>query len=736
MTRKEARQRAEELVSQMTVEEAASQLRYDAPAIPRLGIPEYNWWNESLHGVARAGLATCFPQAIAMAATFDEDLVRKIGQCNAKEARAKYNAYSSHGDRSRYKGVTMWAPNINIFRDPRWGRGQETFGEDPVLTSVLGSAMVKGLQTKQDGYLTTAACAKHFAVHSGPEALRHEFNAQATEKDLRETYLPAFEACVKEAKVEAVMGAYNRTNGDPCCAHPRLMGDILRKEWGFQGHYVSDCWAIRDFHEKHHITAEPEDSVTLALKNGCDLNCGCTYQRILNAYEQEKITEEDIKQCAVRIFTTRFLCGLFDKSKLDEIPYHVIACKQHLQLAYETAVESCVLLKNDGILPLQTKGEGVYKRIVVMGPNADSRAALLGNYFGTPPRAITLLEGIQRMGERYDINVTYVEGSTLYKEPKPERPHESYRTNEAVIAAEHADLVILCVGLDSTIEGEQGDAGNDYASGDKPDLLLPRVQRELVERVLATGKPAIILNASGSAIDLSAYEDQANAILQVWYPGGEGGRAVADILFGKAAPAGKLPVTFYYNTNTIPDMTDYHMTGRTYRYMTEKPWHGFGYGLTYGEYTLRNVRVVETVAKDECIADNTKTESDTKVLSDRTSNYEQAATNGLTIEVICSNDTGRMLSDVLQVYVHVDGSKNEVPNYKLAAFKRIRTKVGEARCVQLHLPPQAFTTVNEAGERRADGMGATIYVGFCQPQEDGAGQTSLEKVVKLCLTNK
>ena len=717
MTRKEARQRAEELVSQMTVEEAASQLRYDAPAIPRLGIPEYNWWNESLHGVARAGMATCFPQAIAMAATFDEELVKKIGQCNAKEARAKYNAYSAHGDRSRYKGVTMWAPNINIFRDPRWGRGQETFGEDPVLTARLGSAMVKGLQTKQDGYLTTAACAKHFAVHSGPEALRHEFNAEATEKDLWETYLPAFEACVKEAQVEAVMGAYNRTNGDPCCAHPRFMGDILREKWGFQGHYVSDCWAIRDFHEKHHITAEPEDSVTLALKNGCDLNCGCTYQRILNAYEQEKITEDDIKKCAVRIFTTRFMCGLFDKSKLDDIPYNVIACKKHLQLAYETAVESCVLLKNDGILPLATKGEKKYKRIVVMGPNADSRTALLGNYFGTPPRAITLLEGIQCMGEKYGMDVTYVEGSTLYKEPHPDRPHERYRTNEAVMAAENADLAILCVGLDSTIEGEQGDAGNDYASGDKPDLLLPRVQREMVERVLATGTPTIILNASGSAIDLSAYEEQARAIMQVWYPGGEGGKAVADILFGKAAPAGKLPVTFYYNTNTIPEMTDYHMTGRTYRYMTEKPWHGFGYGLTYGEYSLKNVGIVADKVMAKNVANKAIVEAVNKVSCSAIINYEQAAVEGVTIEVLCTNETNRKLSDVLQVYVHVEGSNNEVPNYKLATFKRIRTKAGEEQKIQLHIPARSFTTVNDDGERRADGTGATIYVGFSQPDE-------------------
>ena len=685
MNRLEAKQKAEELVAKMTVEEAAEQLSYKAPAIPRLNIPEYNWWNEALHGVARAGTATCFPQAIGMGATFDEDLLKEIASTIALETRAKYNAYSSHGDRTQYKGLTMWAPNINIFRDPRWGRGQETFGEDPTLTSALGCAFVDGLQTEKDGYMMTAACAKHFAVHSGPEALRHEFDARPSEKDLWETYLPAFEACVKEANVEAVMGAYNRTNGEPCCANDRLMNDILRDKWQFQGHYVSDCWAIRDFHEHHMVTKTPEDSAALALKMGCDVNCGCTYAHLMTAYQKKKITKEDIKRSAVRLFTTRYLLGMFDKSELDEIPYDVVGCKEHLDLAYEAAVKSCVMLKNDGILPLNKEN---YKSIAVIGPNADSAAALIGNYSGTPARTITMLEGIRAYCENSDIRVNYAQGSQLIKEPRPGRPQENYRVVEAQFVAENSDLVILCVGLDATLEGEQGDTGNEFASGDKPDLLLPRIQRELVSTVLATGKPVILVNATGSPIDLSAYEEQAKAILQVWYPGGEGGRALADILFGEISPAGKLPITFYYNDNILPDITDYSMKERTYRYMSGKPWRPFGYGLTYSNIEIESVSLPASIT------------------------YKDACKNGVECTITCKN-TGKFdVSDVLQVYVHVNGTDNEVPNKKLAAFKRITLSKGESGAFLLTIPASAFSVINDNGQRVFDGNGATVSVGF------------------------
>lgn len=703
MNRKEAEQRARELVSEMTVSEVASQLRYDSPAIERLGIPEYNWWNEGLHGVARAGIATVFPQAIGMAATFDEKLVEEIGYSTAVEARAKYNEFAKLGDRTRYKGLTLWAPNINIFRDPRWGRGQETFGEDPHLTSRLGCAMIKGLQTKKDGYMMTAACAKHMAVHSGPEELRHEFNAEATMKDMWETYLPAFEASVKEADVEAVMGAYNRTNGYPCCAHPYFMQEVLRDKWNFQGHFVSDCWAIRDFHERHHITETPEDSVELAIKTGCDLNCGCTYQRIMSAYEQGKITREDLDRSAVRVFTTRFLLGMFDKTSMDDISYDKIACKEHIKLAYKAVVESCVLLKNDGILPLDT---GKYKNVAVIGPNADSQVVLAGNYCGTPSRPITMFEGIASRFEKKGIKVTYAEGSHLYRDINPLKPHLSSTITEAAILSKRSDLVILCVGLDSTIEGEQGDVSNDYASGDKPNLLLPNIQRKLVEAVMETGTPFIILNMSGGPMDLSEYEEKAGAIMQVWYPGEQGGAAVADILLGKKAPGGKLPVTFYYDNNNIPDITDYNMKNRTYRYMKDRPWHGFGYGLTYGR-----IDIYYAEFKKNCPEMN--------IIDGKSAECEYAAKNGIEIKIGCSNSGDRDVKEVVQAYVHVNGSENEVDNYKLVSFKRIKVKKASKEFFSIKIPKEAFTTVNENGERVADGTSADVYIGFAQPDEPG-----------------
>lgn len=713
MTREEARKKAEDLVSQMTLEEAASQLRYDAPAIERLGIPEYNWWNESLHGVARAGVATCFPQAIGLAATFDTEFVKKLAEAIALEARAKYNAYSSHGDRTQYKGVTMWAPNINIFRDPRWGRGQETFGEDPQLTAEMGCAMITGLQQKKDGYMTTAACAKHFAVHSGPEELRHEFDAKVSQKDLWETYLPAFEACVKEAGVEAVMGAYNRTNGEPCCAHEYLMNEVLRGEWGFAGHYVSDCWAIRDFHEKHHITKEPEDSVSLALGKGCDLNCGCTYQRILNAYEQGKVTREQINASAVKLFTTRYLLGLFDQSALDEIPYSVVGCREHLDLAYTAAVKSCVLLKNDGLLPLDKKK---YRSIAVIGPNADSVAALVGNYNGTPPRAVTLLQGIGDFCFANNIEVHYAQGCHLYDNTPPKKPHLGYFVTEGVIAAQNSDLAILCVGLDAGLEGEQGDRGNQFPSGDKLDLLLPETQRTLIEAVAKTGKPFILINATGSPIDLSAYEERAGAILQVWYPGGEGGRAAADILFGNAAPQGKLPVTFYYNKNDIPDIKDYAMKERTYRYLTKKPWKPFGFGLTYGTLEINDVETAIQGSDCEGLTVEKTGQGNWRIRIHDQKLYDKIADKGLEIKVSCITKNDTSVSDTVQIYVHVNGSDNEIPNAKLSAFGRIQVKPGEQAQKTFQIPTKAFTTVDNDGIRKADGIGADIYIGFSSEQ--------------------
>ena len=444
MDREKARKRAEDIVSKMTAKEKASQLLFSSPAIPRLGIPAYNWWNEALHGVARAGTATVFPQAIALGASFDTDLVWKIADAISTEGRAKYNIARKHGDRDIYKGLTFWSPNINIFRDPRWGRGQETYGEDPYLTSRLGVAFVSGLQGNGE-YMKTAATAKHFAVHSGPEDLRHSFNAIASRKDMAETYLPAFKALVTEASVEAVMGAYNRVNGEACNASPHLQ-HILRDEWGFEGHFVSDCWALRDIHESHHITKNAAESASLALKNGCDLNCGCTYNHLLAALNKGLVTEDDITRSAVRLFTARFMLGMFDRTEWDSLGLDDVDTPEHHELALQAAAESFVLLKNNGVLPLKN-----IKSIAVIGPNADNRTALGGNYHGTASRYITPLEGIEDEAEKRGIKVRYSLGCPLLSHHDEPLAKEDDRFSEALEAALSSDVSILVLGLDETL---------------------------------------------------------------------------------------------------------------------------------------------------------------------------------------------------------------------------------------------------------------------------------------------
>ena len=561
--RKRARKQAEELVDQMTLMEKASQLRYDAPAIPRLHIPAYNWWNESLHGVARGGTATVFPQAIGLAASFDREMLEEIGEAIALEGRAKYNAAVKLDDRDIYKGLTFWAPNVNIFRDPRWGRGHETYGEDPYLSSRLGVSYIRGLQGDGET-MKAAACAKHFAVHSGPEALRHEFDAEVSEKDLRETYLPAFQACVQEGHVEAVMGAYNCVNGEPCCGSKTLLKKILREEWGFDGHVVSDCWAIKDFHENHLVTGTPVQSAALAMEAGCDLNCGVTYLHLVHACQQRLVTEAQITEAAVRLFTTRILLGIFDGSEYDSVPYTVVECKEHRDLSERAARESAVLLKNNGILPLDREK---IKTIGIIGPNADSRKALIGNYHGTSSEYITVLEGVRRLVGN-EVRILYSDGCHLYENKTENLAREQDRLSEARIVARESDVVILCMGLDETLEGEEGDTGNSYASGDKVDLRLPESQRMLMQAVAKEKKPTVLCLMAGSDIDLSFAEEHFDAIVDLWYPGAYGGAAAADILFGKYSPSGKLPITFYESLEELPAFEDYSMKGRTYRYLS------------------------------------------------------------------------------------------------------------------------------------------------------------------------
>lgn len=677
--RKEARAKAKALVAQMTVEEKASQLKYDAPAIERLGVPAYNWWNEALHGVARAGTATMFPQPVAMASMFDEDTVRKIGDVVSTEARAKYNEAVKHGDHDIYKGLTFWSPNINLFRDPRWGRGQETYSEDPYLTARLGVAYIKGLQGDGE-YLKVAACAKHFAVHSGPEALRHEFDAEVSQKDLWETYLPAFEAAVKEGGVESVMGAYNRTLGEPCCGSDLLMRKILRGKWGFEGHYVSDCWAIADFHNHHHITATAPESAALALKMGCDVNCGNTYLHLLQAFEAGLITEDDITAAAERLFTTRFLLGEFDENcAYNAIPYETVECPEHLALSEEAARRSVVLLKNDGLLPLNLEK---IRTIGVIGPNANDRMALIGNYHGTASRYITVLEGIQDyVGDR--ARVLYAEGCHLYRDRVEGLAQPGDRLAEAQTVAEHSDVVVLVVGLNENLEGEEMHESNAGGSGDKADLLLPAPQRKLMEVIAGTGKPVVLVNMTGSAMDLRFADAHFSAVVQGWYPGARGGKAIAELLFGKYSPSGKLPVTFYNSADDLPAFTDYAMENRTYRYFKGDVLYPFGFGLTYG-------RTAVTAAAAE------KAEGGWRV----TASLEHSGAAG---------------GDVVEVYIRDNESKFAVRNHSLCAFKPVSFSGDETETVELFVPDRALEIVDDSGERRVDSRSFTLYVGVSQP---------------------
>ena len=697
MTREEARKKATALVEQMSIEELATQLRYDAPAIERLDIPAYNWWNEGLHGVARAGSATVFPQAIGLGATFDEELLGDVADVISTETRAKYNEAIKYEDRDIYKGITLWSPNVNLFRDPRWGRGHETYGEDPVLISKLGIAFIKGLQGDGE-YLKTAACAKHFAVHSGPEALRHHFDAVVDMKEMWQTYLPQFEACVKEAKVEAVMGAYNRTNGEPCCANTYLMKDVLRQQWKFEGHYVSDCWAVRDFHESHKVTKTPEESVKMALEAGCDLNCGCTYQKIMEAYEDGMISKELLQESAIRLFTTRYLLGMFDETEYDSIPYDVVECKEHLALSKKAALESVVLLKNDGILPLNKKE---IKKIGVIGPNANSRAALIGNYHGTASRYITVLEGIQDyVGD--DVRVFYSQGCHLFKDREEPLAVEADRLAEAMTVASHSDVVVLCLGLDESLEGEEGDTGNAYASGDKKDLGLPESQQLLLETILDMDVPVIVYMMAGSAMDLNLSDEKAAAVLQTWYPGAQGGAALAEILFGDVSPSGKLPITLYRDLNGMPAFEDYSMKGRTYRFVEKAPLYPFGYGLTYGAAEISKATASE-------------------------SSYNSACQNGARVSASVKNTSDMAIEEVVQVYIYVD-SPDEVKNPKLAGFKRVKLAAGETKDVEIVINQKSFSVVNDKGESVFDGKGAKIYVGLGQPDDRTKELTGRESV--------
>lgn len=833
--------RVDDLISRMTLEEKISQMGHSAQAIPRLQIPEYNWWNECLHGVARAGTATVFPQAIALAATWNTDLMRQIAEVTSTEARAKHHEYARQGDRDIYKGLTFWSPNINIFRDPRWGRGQETYGEDPYLTSRMGVAFVKGLQGDDPKYFKVIATPKHYAVHSGPEPARHAFDAVTNNRDLYDTYLPAFEACIKEAGAFSVMCAYNRYMGEACCGSPRLLQKILRADWGFQGYVVSDCGAIADIFEHHKISKTGAEAAALAVKSGTDLNCGSVYQSaLLEAVQQKLLPEEEINTAVRRLFMARFKLGMFDPPELVKyagIPFEVNDSPEHRQLSLRAAQESIVLLKNENnLLPLKQD----LKRIAVIGPTANSYLMLLGNYHGTPSRYVTPLRGIQNKAGR-TTEVVYAHGCDLIeedkiihnlssenlsaggkpglqaeyfrsanlegepfftkidpidnanwiygtrlpnlrKEPKfsirwsgmftaPETGdykftvtgddgyrlfldgkavienwaehdaaasksnrlhlekgkayplrleffHNSGRPqlfvqwellnfdyfNQAIELAKRAEVVIFAGGITAQLEGEEMRVDYEgFRGGDRTSLDLPNVQERLLKALHATGTPVVLVLSSGSALAVNWANENILTIIQLWYPGQEGGTALADVLFGDYNPAGRLPVTFYKSVEQLPPFADYNMKGRTYRYFEGDPLFPFGFGLSYTKFEYRHLSLPDKIKAGE--------------------------TAKVSVEV---HNTGKWAGDeVVQLYVKDLTASAPVPLRALQGFKRIHLKPGETQVVEFVLQPRQLARIDGKNQFVVEPGGFEIAVGGVLPGTAAATTGTLTKEIRI-----
>ncbi|MEO1587629.1 MAG: glycoside hydrolase family 3 N-terminal domain-containing protein [Bacteroidota bacterium] len=674
-------ERLEDLLGRMTVEEKASQLRFDAPAIERLDIPAYNWWNECLHGVARNGRATVFPQAIGMAATFDTALMHRIGDVISTEARAKYNLSIARDQREIYQGLTFWSPNVNLFRDPRWGRGQETYGEDPFLTARMGVSFVQGLQGDHPQYLKAAGMAKHYAVHSGPEALRHEFDAEVGMKDLWETYLPAFEALVTEAKVEGVMGAYNRTNGEPCCAHPYLMQEILRKKWGFDGYFVSDCWAIVDFFQGHKIVETPIQAAALALETGCNLNCGSTYQTLMESLEAGLITEKMLDANLRELLPTRFRLGLFDpvgSGPFDQIGAEMIATDTHLNLSREAATKSMVLLKNNGVLPLSEETNSLF----VTGPMATHTQALIANYYGMSPNLYTFLEGVVASASPH-TKIQYSQGALLDEANR--NPMDWFSGQ-----AQTAEVTIACVGISQLIEGEEGESIASKHKGDRVDIGLLQNQIDFLKTIRSKAQKLVVVITSGSAIACPEVYEMADAVIYAWYPGEQGGLALGDLLFGKQIPSGRLPVTVPYAVEDLPPYEDYAMRNRTYRYMEKEPLFPFGFGLSYTTFTYTDLQF---------------------------SAPSTQAGKSLEVSFTLNNTGSYEGEEVVQLYLRDEEASTYTPIYSLKGFQRVRLGAGQSQDLTFTLTPQMMELVNEKGERILEKGKFKVFVGGSQPSK-------------------
>lgn len=826
--------RVDDLISRMTLEEKVSQMMNVAPAIPRLAIPEYDWWNEALHGVAASGIATVFPQAIGLGATFDPQLIHRVATVISEEARAKYYEAQRQGNRNRFYGLTFWSPNINIFRDPRWGRGQETYGEDPYLTSRLGVEFVRGLQGDDPKYLKVVSTPKHYAVHSGPEPERHRFDAAAVERDLRETYLPAFRATITEARAASIMCAYNRTNGEPCCANTHLLKDILRGEWGFNGYVVSDCGAIQDIYQRHHFVKTAEEASALAVKRGTDLECGDTYKSLVSAVKQGLIDEAEINRAVKRLFEARFRLGMFDPPDMvpySKIPFSANDSAEHRQLSLETARESIVLLKNENnALPLRKD----LKSIAVIGPNANDVQVLLGNYNGQPSRATTPLEGIRthvsrqtkvlhtlgttltevsavpvpasvlsgpkgehglsaeyfankdlegspvlkridgdvnfdwgmgtpapglpaddfsarwtgkitptlsgnyrfgaiaddgvrvyldgkliaqdwtdhapttvtgevslEAGKSYDVKMEYYESrigavAKLVWQPPVVKAGSPYA--EAVKLAREADTVVLVLGLSSQLEGEEMNVHEPgFLGGDRTDIKLPARQQGLLEAVSATGKPIVLVLLSGSAVAVPWADTHVSAIVQAWYPGEEGGAAIADVIFGDYNPAGRLPVTFYKSVDQLPSFENYAMDGRTYRFFKGEALYPFGHGLSYTRFKYSGFKV---------------------------SSPKVSSTEKVTVSASVENVGQREGDDVVQLYITDLKASVRVPIRSLGGVERVHLKPGERREVSFTINPDQLAIITDDGRSVVEPGEFKVVIGGKQPGFSGTADAS------------
>ena len=688
-------ERLNDLIDRLSLGEKIGQICNEAPAIPRLDIPPHDYWNECLHGVGRAGRATVFPQAIGMAASFDKNLMHEVAMAISDEARAKHHQAQRQGNYRRYFGLTFWTPNVNLFRDPRWGRGQETYGEDPHLAARMGVAFIRGLQGDDPDYLKLVATPKHFAVHSGKESERHHFNARVSPRDLRESYLPHFRACVQEGKAYSVMGAYNRTNGEPCCGSKTLLRDILRDEWGFQGYVVSDCGAIADFHKHHEITDNAAESAAMALTHGCDLNCGETFQATLDAVRGGLIDEDVVDRALRRVMTARFKLGMFDPS--EEVPYasiptDVVGCEKHAGLSRQMARESIVLLKNEGdLLPLADDSD----QILVVGPNSDSRDALLANYNGYPAGYTTVLEGIlRRVGA--GTNVLHAEGCGLVDDSRDQLEFIAEQARDS-------DVVIACMGLSRRFEGEEGDADLSEDQGDRSSLGLPGVQEELLKELHATGTPVVLVLMTGSAVAINWAEENLPAILTAWYPGQEGGHAVADVLFGDYNPSGRLPVTFPRNLDQLPPFRDYDMDGHTYRFMEEEPLYRFGYGLSYTTFEYTDLRLSqETISPDETVV----------------------------VSATVTNVGGCPGEEVAQFYISDLDASVPVPLRHLEGIQRLRLAPEQSTTVAFEVRPEHLAAYDEDGRPFVEAGEFELSIGGGQPVDPASHSATGTLVVE------